>query len=59
MAVLKDWTVRFSAQRRDDGAYYSRTLTVKALSQIEAEDIALRKYRMFGYKDFRVVAEPA
>jgi hypothetical protein len=57
MTVLKDWTVNFSAQRRDNGAEYHRTVTVKAITQIDAEDIGLRKCRMIGYRNFRVSAE--
>jgi len=55
--TVKSWLVKFSAVRRDDGSPYSKTLTVNAFGQLEAEDIGLRKCRLLGYRDYKVSAE--
>lgn len=54
---MNDWMIHFSAQRHDNGAEYTRTLFVRAVTRIEAEDIGLRKCKMLGYHNFQVSAE--
>ena len=56
MTISKRYEVKWSRKRRFDGTKEEGTILVRAVSELEAEDYALKKVRLLGYRDFTVEA---
>lgn len=53
------WIVKYTAERRSNGELVTVITQVNARTQIEAEDLGLRKCKLFGHKNCGVSAERA